>query len=330
MGSFQAGPVELITGVRWEYTDMTVDRVQFDFDEDGLQETNVSQATDERDYHVLLPSAILKWSIRDDLVLRFATSRTFARPQLLDLINTRRVNELDDPVEIDEGNFDLPPLEAENLDLVLEFYTEDGLWSAGLFRKDMSGFSFPAQELFFNVPEFDGRDLAISTPLATGTAQNQGIELSVFQRLGMLPAPFDGLFVNANYTYTDSEAEYPGREDEKLPTQGASRHLAFASLGFEKFGLSAEVQYRYRSAFLEGLAFIDAQGLNSFVEDDIFGDTHTVNALVSYQLLDNVTLYMNGTNLLNEQNASRQGYARYPEDIYYNERRIQFGIKGQF
>lgn len=330
MGTFQAGPVELITGVRWEYTDMSVDRFQFDFDEDGLQETDTRRVGDDRDYSVLLPAAILKWAIRDNLVLRFATTNTFARPQLLDIINTRRVNELDDPVEIDTGNFDLPPIESDNLDLVLEYYTEDGLWSAGLFRKDMDGFSFPAQRFLFNVPEFDNRDVAISEPQATGEARNQGLELSVFQRLGMLPAPFDGLFVNANYTYTDSDATYPGREDEGLPTQGASRHLAFASLGFEKFGLSAEVQYRYRSAFIEGLAFIDAQGVNSFVEDDIFGDTEVFNALVSYQLLDNVNVYVNGTNIFNEQNASRQGYARYPEDVYYNERRIQFGIKGQF
>lgn len=330
MASFETGPIELIAGLRWEYTDMSVGRVQFDFDDDGLQETDISEAKDQRHYQVLLPSAIVKWELRDNLLLRFAVSETFARPQLLDLINTRRVNEFDDPVEIDEGNFDLPPLESDNIDLVLEYYTEDGLWSAGLFRKDMNGFSFPAQEILFNVAEFDGRDLAISTPLATGTARNQGIELSVFQRLSMLPAPFDGLFVNANYTYTDSQAKYPGREDEDLPTQGASKHLAFGSLGFEWRGLSAEIQVRYRSAFLEGLAFIDAQGLNSFVEDDIFGDTTVFNANVSYQLLDNVTLYVNGTNLFNEQNASRQGYDRYPEDIYYNERRIQFGIKGQF
>lgn len=330
MATIAAGPFELIAGLRWEYTDMTVDRVQFDFDEDGLQETNVSQATDERDYHVLLPSAILKWELSENLLMRFAVSETFSRPQLLDLINTRRVNELDDPVEIDEGNFDLPPLKADNIDLVLEYYTEDGLWSAGLFRKDMRGFSFPAQELLFNVAQFDGRDLAISTPLATGVARNQGIELSVFQRLSMLPGPLNGLFVNANYTYTDSDAEYPGRESEKLPTQGASRHLAFGSVGYEYRGLSAELQVRYRSAFLEGLAFIDAQGLNSYIEDDIFGDTTVWNANVSYQLLDNVTIYVNGTNLFNEQNASRQAYNRYPEDIYYNERRIQFGIKGQF
>lgn len=330
MGTFRAGPIELITGVRWEYTDTKVERVQFDFDDNGLQETDISQSTDERDYSVLLPSAILKYELTDNLLLRFAVTETFARPQLLDLINTRRVNEFDDPVQIDSGNFDLPPLEADNIDLVLEYYTEDGLWSAGLFRKDMDGFSFPAQQLLFNVAEFGGRDVAINTPLATGTARNQGVELSVFQRLSMLPAPFDGLFVNANYTYTDSDAQYPGRENEELPLQGASRHLAFASLGYEWRGLSAEVQYRYRSAFIEGLAFVDAQGLNSFVEDDIFGDTEVVNMNLSYQALDNLTLYLNATNLLNEENASRQGYARYPEDIYYNERRVQFGIKGQF
>lgn len=330
MGTFRAGPIELIAGLRWEYTDTSVERIQFDFDDDGLQETDISQASDERDYHVLLPSAILKWELRENLLLRFAVSETFSRPQLLDLVNTRRVNELDDPVEIDQGNSNLPPLEADNIDIVLEYYTEDGHWSAGLFRKDMDGFSFPAQQILFNVAEFEGRDVAINTPLATGQAPNQGIELSVFQRLSMLPAPFDGLFVNANYTYTDSEAEYPGRENEKLPLQGASRHLAFAFLGYEWQGLSPEVRYRYRSAFIEGLAFIDAQGLNSFVEDDIFGDTEIVNANVSYQVLDNRTLYVNGTNLLNEQNASRQGYSRYPEDICYNERRIQFGIKGQF
>ena len=228
----------------------------------------------------------------------------------------------------EEGNFRLPPLESDNLDLVLEYYTESGLWSIGYFRKDMTGFSFPAQVIIENAPEFDGRQLAITTPLATGRARNEGIELSVFERLDFLPAPFDGLFVNANYTYTDSEAEYPNRETEDLPTRGASRHLFFGSLGYETDRFSGEIQYRYRSPYIEGLAFVDAQGANNFTEDDLFGETGTWGFNLSYQVLDNLEVFVNGTNIFNEQNASRQGYSRYPEDVYYNERRFAVGIKG--
>ncbi|MDZ7825359.1 MAG: TonB-dependent receptor [Gammaproteobacteria bacterium] len=328
MVTFQAGPLEVIGGLRWELTDMTVDRNEINDRSGDFTEDDFSPASDDRDYRNLLPALHLKWAVTDNLLLRFASTKTFARPQILDLVSVRVVEEEDDPVEIDTGNFDLPALESQNLDLVLEYYTEEGLWSAGLFRKDLENFSFPATTIIDNVEEFGGRQVQIKSPQAANTARNQGLELSVFQRLGFLPAPFDGLFVNANYTYTDSDATYPNREDDDLPTRGASEHLAFASLGYEWRGLSAEVQYRRRSPYIEGLAFVDAQGANDFTEDDVFGETETWNANLSYQVLDQVTVFVNGTNLFNEQNASRQGFANTPEDVYFNERRIAFGIEG--
>lgn len=330
MATFNAGPIEVIAGARLEYTDVTVDRFVINEGNDGLQASDVTQVTDDRDYHNLLPGILVKWEVIDNLLIRFAATETFARPQLVDLINVRVVDEQDDPVEIEEGNFRLPPLESDNLDFVVEYYTDSGLWSIGYFRKDMTGFSFPAQVIIENAPEFGGRQLAITTPLATGRARNEGLELSVFERLDFLPTPFDGLFVNANYTYTESEAEYPNRESENLPTRGASRHLFFGSLGYETDRFTGEIQYRYRSPYIEGLAFVDAQGANNFTEDDLFGETGTWGFNLSYQVMDNIEVFLNGTNIFNEENASRQGYARYPEDVYYNERRIAIGLKGSF
>ena len=330
MASFETGPIEFIAGLRWEYTDTTVERNIFVLDDDGFDRGDVSLTEDDRDYHQLLPALHLKWEVRKDLLLRFASTKTYARPSVLDLVNTRKVEEEDDPVEIDEGNFDLPPLESENIDLVLEYYPPEGLWSVGLFRKDMENFSFPSTTIIENVPEFGGKQVQIKTPLAASEARNQGLELSVFQRLYFLPGALNGFFVNANYTWTDSDAEIPGRENESLPTRGASEELIFASLGYEARGFSAEVQYRSRSPFIEGLAFVDAQGANDFNEDDIFGENATWNVNFSYQMSDELTFYLNGTNITTSRNASRQGFTFYPEDVYYNERRIAFGIKGVF
>ena len=331
MASFEAGPVEFIAGLRWEYTDTSVQRNVFnDLNDNGFDLADVSVVNEDRDYHQLLPALHLKWEVMDDLLLRFASTKTYARPSVLDLVNVRRVEEEDDPVEIDEGNFSLPALESQNTDLVLEYYPPEGLWSVGLFRKDMENFSFPSTIIIENVPEFGGRQVQIKTPQATGEAINQGVELSVFQRLYFLPGALNGFFVNANYTWTDSDAEYPGRENETLPTRGASEELIFASVGYEQWGFSGEVQYRSRSPFIEGLAFVDAQGANDFTEDDIFGATETWNVNFSYEVSKGMTVYLNGTNIFNETNASRQGFTPYPEDVYYNERRIAFGVKGVF
>ncbi|MGQ0528771.1 MAG: TonB-dependent receptor [Panacagrimonas sp.] len=325
MGTIEAGPLEVIGGVRWEHTRFEATRVAVDGDDDSL-----SDATDKSDYDNILPGLLANYEITDNLLLRGALTNTFSRPQLVDLINVLNVNELDDPVEIEGGNPNLPPIESRNTDISMEWYLKDGFYSAGVFRKEITGFSFEAISIQQNVAEFGGRDVQTSTPLATGNATNQGVELAAYQKLAFLPFPFSGFYANLSYTWTDSSADYPGRRETELPTRGASEHLFATSVGYEWRRLAAALSYRYRSPYIEGLALEDLQGENSFIEDDNFGASQVWDATFSYRVLGDVTFYANVTNLFEETVASRQGYLDTPEDIYFNQRRIAMGLRGSF
>lgn len=324
MASIQAGPLEVTGGFRAEFTEFSTARAQQD------EDTGIfTIQSDSNSYNNILPSLHIKYDITEQLVLRASLGETFSRPQMLDLLNTRFISENDDPVEIEEGNPDLPPLESRNTDIALEWYGDQSFYSIGYFKKDMTGFSFPLTTIIESDPNYEGREVRITTPLATGTAINEGWELSAFQRFGFLPSPWNGLFINSNYTLTDSVADYPDRTDE-LPTRGASEHLFFFSTGYEWDRFTFSVSYRYRSPYIEGLSFVDQQGENNFIEDDNFGEQEIVDLDFSARLTDNFELVATVSNLFDEIHASRQGYLDSPEDIYFNKRRVMVGIKGSF
>ncbi|WP_077342145.1 TonB-dependent receptor [Pseudocolwellia agarivorans] len=106
--------------------------------------------TDSAKNHMLLPSLNINFALNDDMILRFGTSKTMARP---------RFDSTTPKLEIIEGNgpqgrgsagaVDLKPLESNNLDLSFEWYfSESGLASIALFNKDMKNFEETVTETY--------------------------------------------------------------------------------------------------------------------------------------------------------------------------------------
>src|SRR5690606_27488003 len=77
-----------------------------------------------------------------------------------------------------------------------------------------------------------------------GDAELFGIELAFIRQLDFLPAPFDGLLVDASYTFTASEADMPER-DGGMPLPGQSDHILCFALGYEKHGFSLRLATAY-------------------------------------------------------------------------------------
>ncbi len=326
MVSLQAGPVEVVGGVRGELTNFEAIR-QLENPADVF--TTVSN---ENEYENILPSIHVKYEVFDDFLLRLSAGKTFSRPQIANLVDIRRVNEDDDPVEIDQGNPELATLTSTNFDVAAEWYLADGFYSVGWFDKDMYGFDFDAQTIIPGTldNEFGGRDIAINQPQSTARARNRGFEVAAFQRFSFLPGALAGLYTNASFTYTLTQAEYPNRIENELPTRGASKFLGYFQVGYDYGRFNIAMSYRYRSPYIEGLAFVDAQGENTFVEDDMFGEQEIFDLVSTFRVTDSIDVFANITNMFDEIHASRQGYLDTPEDVYYNERRIAIGIKGSF
>ena len=105
----------------------------------------------EHSYNNVLPSLNLNFLLADDLILRFAASKTIARPRLDDLKPGFTVNE--NPFSsfstATAGNPYLNPYKSTNLDLSLEWYFAEGsLLSATLFNKDIEDFAEESNVLY--------------------------------------------------------------------------------------------------------------------------------------------------------------------------------------
>lgn len=101
------------------------------------------------EYSNVLPSLNLNYAFSDELVGRFAVSKTMTRPEIDLLRPGYKVTEGSywgsgtlNTGRVDSFNTQLEPLESNNLDLSLEWYFNDSsMLSVAYFRKDMSNFT---------------------------------------------------------------------------------------------------------------------------------------------------------------------------------------------
>jgi iron complex outermembrane recepter protein len=102
------------------------------------------KVTGEGKSDILLPSVNISYAVKEDLIGRFAASKTMARPTM-DSLQPGFVlgeNVWGGTGWGSQNNPDLQPLESKNIDLGLEWYFNDngGMVSAALFHKDYSNF----------------------------------------------------------------------------------------------------------------------------------------------------------------------------------------------
>jgi outer membrane receptor protein involved in Fe transport len=191
-----------------------------------------------------LPSATVTWEAIDDLQLRFAASKTIARPQFRELVEQTYF----DPESNRRfrGNPFLQDSELINAEARAEYYLggPSRVSLAGFFKK----IDNPIENFLITAPGI------IETSYANAPeAQLYGAELDVAYGIDL--ADWGGFFeskqflIIANYTYTQSEIEVgaadlapiPGATgqlasqlfDDGAPLVGQSDHVANLSLGIE-------------------------------------------------------------------------------------------------
>ena len=128
---FDTGPFAALTRARYADTTTLTDPEQF---------SSTATNTEEN----WLPSLTLNYKLNEDSVVRFAASKTMARPRIDSLKPSFKFTESvfgsgDSFANI--SNPFLKPLESVNLDLAYEWYfNEGGALTVTLFSKDMSNF----------------------------------------------------------------------------------------------------------------------------------------------------------------------------------------------
>ena len=291
-------------------------------------------------YRTVLPSFNLRLDLTDELIARFAVAKAIALPDMEAVKNQANLGTIAiniirpdvDPADPNadsgilgaevagwrgsSGNPALKPMESVQYDASLEWYfAHVGSLTTTLFYKDLSNFfiygAFPRQ---FTNPESGVTQLVeLEGTRNGGDGSMQGFEIAYQQFYDMLPAPWDGLGLQLNYTYIESSGvpnsgdssadDYEGTSNDtgarvnfdKVPLQGQSKET-FNIVGmYDKYDWSVRLAYNWRSKYL--LTTRDVISKYPLWNDD----AGFLDGSVFYNINDNVTVGMQFTNLLNTQ-----------------------------
>ncbi|MCK0129278.1 TonB-dependent receptor [Erythrobacter sp. F6033] len=122
-----------------------------DRNDPGFVDLEAVDASDTFSYDNFLPSLNVNWLAAEDLVIRFAASRTMARPNIDRLRPNFLFNENTFANSFaSSGNPQLRPFLSDNLDLSVEWYFDkNSLFSVALYNKNIKDAERTASETFY-------------------------------------------------------------------------------------------------------------------------------------------------------------------------------------
>jgi TonB-dependent receptor len=289
------------------------------------QGTTLELVTVDRSYDHWLPSINVAAELPNDVILRAAAARVMARPDIGTINPGGAFSISGGNRTFSRGNPQLDPTEANTFDLSAEWYfAPESAIIVGLFYKDIGSFvATTAQQIPFNqlgLPEsllagttVQPTDVfTVTQPVNSSGGNLRGVEVGFQMPFRFLPSGFDNLGVQANYTFVDSDINYPltsaaNAPVVRRPLVGLSRHSANATLYYEDERFSIRGSVAYRSGYLTnvpGRNGVSPPNPNAAQPtfNDVEGVHGTVNVdmAASLTLTDNITLTFEGVNLTDE------------------------------
>ena len=287
------------------------------------------------------PSLHLTYNATEKLLFRAAYAATYGPPDFNNLIPNATINEADlddetaDPSVI-RGNItirnpNLKPWTADNYDFSAEYYTDSGgLFSAGVFRKDITDFF--GQTVTLATAEdladlgLDPRYLGwqLNTTINDGDARVTGMEFNVRQSLTPLGqwGRFFSVFANATKLKLKGSA-----------TASFTRFIPESmnwGVTITRNPVTLMLKWHHRGEQRQALS--PAQGPDAYLYQD---KRTTMDVNLTYQIFKRHSLFINGRNIFNQHfNLSRYGSEtpEYAKRSSTNSYGVQWsaGIKGTF
>lgn len=275
-------------------------------------------------YNRLLPSANFSYDLADGLRVRVAASQAISRPTFGQLSSAKDYSaaQSNTPVVTDAGNPNLKPVSADQADISLEYYPNRRLaLSLAGFYKKIKGFVTTAAVPFELVPtdqpagapaSFDFTEVAF---VNGDSAKVYGLEASGQYFLE------NGFGFQANATYNHSRARREGRPVTDLAD--AVPFSANAKIFYENHGIAASVSYQYQSTFVSSqFSYIDDLAIKQRPYHELAGS-------LAYDLTKNLTVYVQGSNLLGSATQRYSTYRNVPAFYEYTGRSFFFGLRGR-
>jgi iron complex outermembrane receptor protein len=308
-------PVDGNVGIRLVNTRDQVSGYQSNIGNGG-----VSPIALDHSYLDALPSLNLRYKLMKGLFLRGAASKSVTRPDFNQLSPSLTLNSVQRNGTA--GNPELKPIRSDNLDLALEKYFNPttSVYITGFF-KQVDGFVTTVS----NPEVHDGLTYQVSRPQSGNNATINGFETGYQQFYDFLPGWFNGLGLQANYTYIDSETP-SSILGQNVPLQNLSKH-SYNLVGiYEKGPISARVAYNWRDTFLSGIQNIVGVGALPIYTRS-YG---WLDASVGYRINSHVTFTVEGMNLLNTLRSSYYGTESRPQTVWQNDLQVGATVAVRF
>lgn len=289
-----------IAGMRYEGT-------EFEAKGTGATDGEYQTTQTKRSYHHWLPGLHARYQWDKNTQVRAAWTKSVVRPTFGQLAPGFVI----DDDEASFGNPNLKPLESSNLDLGIEHYMgHAGTVSAFVFYKDIQNFVYNTDLAGTGA----WADFSEAHSFANGdSAKLYGLELAYSQKFDWLPAPWNGLLLGANATFSRSDAQIEGfdaasgrtlKRDIDLPSQ--SDTVGNLMLGWEDDTLSLRLSANYKSAYLYELASINDKAHDLSVDSQTF-----VDFSARYALSKNLQVSFEAQNLTDESYFVYTGHRAY-------------------
>jgi len=325
---FEAGSV-MIDGA----LGLRVVRTEFE-----LQGTNVDRQPGQPDrlvpltigdtYTDYLPNASVRARFTDQLQLRAAYTQTRTRPSFGQLNPGLIIDPPGgSPIRTARGgNPNLTPVNSDNYDISLEYYfSRTGFASIALFRREVSGFITD----FITPTPVEGFGIVnVFGPANAGEGLLEGVEVQFRTFFDFLPEWGRGFGTELNFTYIDNTLDPTPESDDVADIQIPNvSEYTYNIVGFYERGpLTARVAYNFRSDYAQ---FFVANPNGSFAGEFV-GDVTRLDASISYNLNENVTIAADVSNLLGKPFRNFRTIEPgviYPRDVRYEDRIFSIGVR---
>mgnify|MGYP003630400255 FL=1 len=308
MNTVDIDDLRIIAGLRYEGTRLKAKGT-------GINDGSFEAVNERNDYHHWLPGLHAIYQLNDSSQLRAAWTNTVVRPTFGQLFPGFVI----DGDEAEFGNPQLDVLESSNFDLGIEHYMgKAGAVSAFVFYKNIENFVYSAD--LAGTGEYAA--FAEAKTYANGDkADVYGLELAYSQQFEWLPAPWNGLLLSANGTFTRSDADIEqfnpdtgNMTSRSISLPGQSDTSGNLILGWENDRMSLRVATNYQSDYLDEVGNVLDKRYDTHVDDQFF-----VDISAHYFLTKQLQIFVEA------QNITDESYYAYTGDRSFNAQYEEYG-----
>jgi TonB-dependent receptor len=318
---FSVGSVEVsgLAGVRWSHVQRHLrgnSRIGDVISGVDLQGSN----------NDLLPSISAKVDWNEHWMSHLGLGKTVTRPDFASLNPALALTppSINRPGYGSAGNPNLKPVESTSLDVTLErYFDKNGYASIAYFDRKIDGYLQP----FSQVETIGGLNYTVTRPQNAGKGKLHGYELSAQKFFDFLPAPFDGLGSQANFTHitgtTETATALNGSDYVVAPLTNVAKNNYNLALIYEKSGATARLAYTRRDSYIESLN----NGGIQLPATNVVRPRSQLDFSFGYEINKQVSLQLNAWNLLHSKYESYSGYEQFARDIRYDPAVYSLGLR---